>query len=367
MSDRRALLVGALVGLAVGLGLLGILAGKSWSWPDGLETPRILYDTSAYADAFDRVLAGHSPYAPSTLAGPEDARAFGSYRYLPPFALLLAPIALLPRLALVLLVLLGGTALYGAATAAALSRLRLRAPLLALLVGVVCLNPLAVIGFGNGNIAMLTAPVYLVALAGPARSRLAGALLGATGLVRLETGLLLAILGLRDRRLLAAGAATGAALVGLSLLVPGGAAAWADAPTAFANVAAGLVPGVTGNASAAYALSSAGLPALPVSIALALLALGLGLVALRHLPFPAALLAASTLALLPLPTVWPQAIAVLFPLSLAVLVRSGIPVVALRRAVLLLMLVSSTAVIIDLPLLGYLVPVAAVAYGSRRR
>ena len=311
--DRR--LVAGMVG-ALGVALLAL--GIALSAAPVLAP----YDLGAYTDAWGRVLAGGSPYDPATLAGPVSPTAAGSYRYLPPLGLLLAPLGLLPAPLVAVTWLLGSAALFGALVALALRPLALRPVEVLLAAGALSWSSPVLFGLLNGNAALPLAALYLAPLLLPARPGLAGALLAGAALVRIDTGLLLLASVVRLPRLLAGAIAGGLTIIAVSLLVPGGLAAWIAAPTALANVAAGLVP-APNNASLTVPLLIAGLPPLVVLGAAGSLALGISALAFRRLPLYAAIAVAATLGVAVLPTAWPQAIGSLLPLLLYALVRSG--------------------------------------------
>lgn len=241
--------LGALVGLIIACVLVPIylargeivdfsqvLAGLS----DSPRTVGFLFDTSAYYSAFARVLEGGSPYLTTTLTGFEPPVALGSYRYLPPFALLFSPLALLTRVTVDVVFIVLSAVLYSVAVAQALKPLRLRSVLLVPAVAIVALNFCALTGYASGSVVMLTAPAYLLILDAPTRTRLNGVLLAATAFVRLEVGLFLATIALRERKLLWSAATASLLIVGASLLFPQGMQAWREAPMAFANIAVGF-------------------------------------------------------------------------------------------------------------------------------
>jgi hypothetical protein len=93
-NERLRLLVAATL-LGVGVVMLGTLLVHQAQAPNG----QYGIDFGDYRAASLRVLDRHSPYAPEMLEGPIPAQGVDRYRYPPPFALLVAPIAVLPQTA----------------------------------------------------------------------------------------------------------------------------------------------------------------------------------------------------------------------------------------------------------------------------
>jgi hypothetical protein len=95
LRNERLRLSTGVVLLAVGAFMLGTLLVSQAQKPDG----QYGIDFGDYRQAALRMLDGHSPYAPEMLDGPIPAQGVDRYRYPPPFALIVAPIAALPATA----------------------------------------------------------------------------------------------------------------------------------------------------------------------------------------------------------------------------------------------------------------------------
>ena len=93
-NERLRLVAGAVL-LAVGAFMLATLLVGQARKPDG----QYGIDYGDYRQASLRMLDGKSPYAPEMLAGPIPAQGVDRYRYPPPFALIVAPISVLPATA----------------------------------------------------------------------------------------------------------------------------------------------------------------------------------------------------------------------------------------------------------------------------
>jgi hypothetical protein len=93
-NERLRLLIAATL-LGVGLVMLGTLLIHQAQAPNG----QYGIDFGDYRAASLRMLDRHSPYAPEMLEGPIPAQGVDRYRYPPPFALLVAPVAVLPQTA----------------------------------------------------------------------------------------------------------------------------------------------------------------------------------------------------------------------------------------------------------------------------
>ncbi len=95
LRNERLHLVAGIVLLVIGAFMLGTLLVSQAQKPDG----QYGIDFGDYRQASLRILDGQSPYAPEMLAGPVPAQGVDRYRYPPPFALLVAPVAVLPPMA----------------------------------------------------------------------------------------------------------------------------------------------------------------------------------------------------------------------------------------------------------------------------
>ena len=92
LRDERLKLVAGIVLLAIGAFMLTTLLLHQAQDPAG----QYGIDFGDYRQASLRMLDGHTPYAPEMLQGPVPAQGVDRYRYPPPFALIVAPIAVLP-------------------------------------------------------------------------------------------------------------------------------------------------------------------------------------------------------------------------------------------------------------------------------
>jgi hypothetical protein len=92
LRNERLRLIAGVVLLAVGALMIGTLLVGQAQKPDG----QYGIDYGDYRQASLRMLDGRSPYAPEMLVGPVPAQGVDRYRYPPPFALIVAPISVLP-------------------------------------------------------------------------------------------------------------------------------------------------------------------------------------------------------------------------------------------------------------------------------
>jgi hypothetical protein len=319
--------------LAIGAAMLGSLLLRQAAEPSG----EFGIDFADYRAASLRMLEGGSPYAPEMLVGPVPAQGIDRYRYPPPFAQLLTPIAVLPIgtasalwLAFQAVSFFVGTWLAASAAGARRSWER------AVWTAVVLLYFYPVFdalwkGSVQGPLALATGALLAMPYpspgAGPGAARLgAGALAGVVAVVRL-TPLALVPAILRANRHAAVGVVLGS--VGLcvlsAILAPG---AWADYAVVVPNLLAGSADYAT-NLALPAALGRLGVPAVVVDVVrvLSLAVAGALVVASVRLArqattWPAALACAAAATLLVPAAVWYHYVAILIPLAAFAWVRA---------------------------------------------
>ncbi|MDQ3871631.1 MAG: DUF2029 domain-containing protein, partial [Chloroflexota bacterium] len=238
----------AAVGLwAIGLVLLGKALAAQVADPAG----QFAIDFADYHGAAQEILAGRTPYAPAMLEGPVPSQGQGAYRYPPPFAQLLAPLAALPLvvaawlwLALQAVLIITSVWLAGSHGGAAPSRERF------LWSGVAATYFLpAFDALWKGNVSGILA--FLVAVLAGGRFRgglaLAGAVLLKVSPVALVPTVVVGGAAGRRRELAGLAAGTAAIVVPSFLLSPG---AWRDYGRVLPNLLAGSVDYLTNLAPA---------------------------------------------------------------------------------------------------------------------
>jgi alpha-1,2-mannosyltransferase len=279
------------------------------------------FDFTSYYRAGGRVLDGLDPYGPSMLAGPVDAKGFGPYRYPPPLALMVAPLARLPFDVAAWIWL--AFSLICLAAVVLLDRRISARPLhpLAFVVGLTLFAPFWD-GLIEGNVSLMLALMYAFVLYGLVRQRagLAGFGLAVGALVKLHPALLgLWLLVRGERRAVVATIIAGLALVGVSLLSPPLREGWLLYPTVLRNIFEGSpVYALNGAPTAVLAglapLSSEALRL--VQIVLILAGVGLTIWAARR-SLRGGFAAVSVLSLVLAPVMWPHYLLTLTPAFLA--------------------------------------------------
>jgi hypothetical protein len=326
--DRRFRMIVGAVLLAIGVGLLGLALARSVRIGDG----QTAIDFAAYHAAAAAVADGRSPYQPEMLAGPVPAQGRGAYRYPPPLAQLLVPLAGLPMPVAAGVWLVGqliavAVAVWfaGSLGGAPPSRERL------IWTGVAATYFLPVFdSLWKGNVSGWLALATALALAGGLR---AGPQIAAATLVKLTPGAILvpALLGSAvpdRRRLLLAAAATLIAVAGASIVISPG--AWLDYLRVLPNLALGWADYPTNLAPAA--LVSTRLPG-PVDFAplvrlaalstAVVLLVGSVVLARREGGWPAAVVAATAAGLLIPAALWYHYLCPLLPLGAYAWPRAG--------------------------------------------
>lgn len=281
-------------------------------------------DAVAYRSAAERLLATGSPYSAEQLAGPYDPAGGLRYLYPPTFALLLAPLLLLPTG--VTIALFAVTSIVASYAACYLvlrhGGLRRGLALPAAVLAVVCLQP-ALDDAINGNVSALLAFAVAVIIAGSPRSGgIAGA---AVTILKLTPAALLPAVLLRGRRAVGAAVATGALLVVVTLPFL---RAWTEYPTVIANlVAFGPSQRWTSSAPADIAGALLGTdaygPARSLTLLLAAGLLALTLLAVLTRRRESALVAGLYGSLLLPATLWTHYLLAPAVLTLSLAVRSG--------------------------------------------
>jgi hypothetical protein len=285
-------------------------------------------DFGDYHKAAQRLAAGESPYAPEMLEGPVDAQGLDRYRYPPPLAQLLVPIAGMPLPSAALLWLVAQTVAIAAASWLALRAGMRRTPSLeatlwAVVAGVFFMPIFDTLWKGNvsGFLALL---VMLAALG----ARTAGVGVSAAVLLKVVPVALAPGLVARGPRAWTVALATGAAAVTISVaLAPH---AWRDYLVVLPNLLMGVADYPTNLAPAAI-LSDA-LPPLATSL-VRLLTIGVALLCLLSAwsagrrPGQAAMaVLLGTVAMLLLPAaLWYHYLAVLLPLAIVAWCRGDTP------------------------------------------
>jgi len=226
----------AVAGLLLALGIVAVGAYLVARAGQPLAVGQFGIDFADYRAAAERLADTGSPYAPDMLAGPIDAQGLDRYRYPPPFAQLLVPLAGIALGAATWLWLLVQAACLLAAAwlageAAALPRSLERA----LWTGAATAWFLPVLDtLWKGNVSGLQALLVVLLFSGPAAS---GGALAANGLLKLTPVVLVPLALLRGRLAATALLATTAAIVVPSVaLAP---QAWRDYAVVLGNLLGG--------------------------------------------------------------------------------------------------------------------------------
>ena len=304
------------------LAILGVLIlGAAMLRQAADPTGQFGIDFGDYHGAARALLETGHPYAPEMLAGPVDAQGLERYRYPPPLAQLLAPLAGLPVGTAAAVWLLAQAVAMVAAVWLALGAAGVpRHPERAAWSVVACLVFMPVFDtLWKGNVSGFVALIVaLVAMGGAT----AGVGAAAGTLLKVVPGTLLPLLLADGRRAVLAGLAAAAVVVGLSVLVTP--TAWADYAVVLPNLLGGSADYATNLAPATLA-DRAGVAA-PISsvvrlITLAaaiLLTLAAPIVAWRHHGFhgraAGVTLATAAMLLLPAAT-WYHYLAALLPVA----------------------------------------------------
>ncbi len=275
-------------------------------------------DATDYLTAAERISRGESPYAPAMLDGPVDSQGTDRYRYPPPLAQLLVPLASVPTPAgLWAWFALGLVAIVASLLVALRTAglLRLEPALWSL--AAACLFLPVFDSLWKGNVSGLLALLVALAAAGGA---VGGAAVTLATLLKVVPVVFVPgwlVVDSRSRRALVA---TGVALVGLSMLLSPG--AWRDYLTVLPNMLAGSADEAT-NVAPWSMVARSGAPAWLVgmvrlgSVAVALAAVAGSVLVVRR---PAGLPLAATLcsvAMLLLPAaLWYHYLVVLLPLAI---------------------------------------------------
>ncbi len=223
--------------LVIAVTLLGALLAARAASPTG----QFGIDATDYLIAAERIAHGVSPYAPEMLLGPVDAQGVDRYRYPPPLAQALVPLASLPRpVALWVWLVMGAVAMTGALLVAlrAIGQLRLEAVLWSLTAA--CLFLPVFDSLWKGNVSSLIALLVAVAVTG---GSVAGVAVALAALVKVVPMVFLPAWWIAGRRSRHAMLATVLGVMVLSaILAPG---AWRDYLTVLPNMLAGSADDAT--------------------------------------------------------------------------------------------------------------------------
>lgn len=294
--------------------LLGsLLLGRAAS-----PTGQFGIDATDYLTAAERISRGESPYAPAMLVGPVDSQGTDRYRYPPPLAQVLVPLASLPTQAGLWVWSALGLAAIVASVLVALrtaGQLRLEPVLWSLVAA--CLFLPVFDSLWKGNVSGLLALLVAIAAVGGAAGGAAVTLAALLKVVPVVFAPAWLVVDARSRRALLA---TGVGVVALSVLLSPG--AWRDYLTVLPNMLAGSADEATNVAPWSMAARSGAPDWLASivrlgSIALALLAVACSVLVIRRpgrLPLAAAL---CSIAMLLLPAaLWYHYLVVLLPLAI---------------------------------------------------
>lgn len=293
-------------------------------------------DFADYRTASVRLLDGVSPYTPEMLSGPIDAQGAGIYRYPPPFAQLITPIAVLPFefgatvwLAIQAVLIFASAWIAGSAAGGRRSWERLIWTGVALTYFYPVFDTLWK-GNVEGPIA-LSVGLLLAVPSSHARNGLrglgAGVLAGMVAVVKLAPlAVVPAVLRFHPPLALGAIVGIGALVVPSAILAPH---AWMDYATVIPNVIAGQVA-YTNNVAPAVVAANLGAPAALVDL-LRLAAVGFAVALIGASAFlagrsewwPAALGCAGAAMLLLPATLWYHYFTVLIPIASFAWVRAG--------------------------------------------
>jgi len=226
----------AVAGLLLALGIVAVGAYLVARAGQPLTEGQFGIDFVDYRAAAERLADAGSPYAPDMLAGPVDAQGLDRYRYPPPLAQLLVPLAGLSLSAATWLwLLVQATCLLAAAWLAGETAGLPRSLERALWTGAATAWFLPVLDtLWKGNVGGLQALLVALLFAGPVAS---GGALAANGLLKLTPVVLVPLALLRGRRAAAGLLATTAAIVVPSLVLAP--QAWRDYAVVLGNLLAG--------------------------------------------------------------------------------------------------------------------------------
>lgn len=275
-------------------------------------------DATDYLVAAQRITEGRSPYAPEMLAGPVDSQGTDRYRYPPPFAQLLVPLAALPtQAALWGWFAIGLAAIVGAVLVALRIARRPGVEPALWSLAAACLFLPVFDSLWKGNVSSVIALLVTVAVTGGAAAGVSIALASLLKVVPVVFVPAWWVLGVRPRRALVA---TALAVVALSVLVSPD--AWRDYLRVLPNMLAGSADEPT-NVAPWSMVARSGAPAWlgdlvrVASVGLALVAVLVSVLVVRRPGGPAlaAVLCSVAMLLLP-PALWYHYLAVLLPLAI---------------------------------------------------
>jgi len=325
----------AVAGLLLALGIVAVGAYLVARAGQPLAVGQFGIDFADYRAAAERLADTGSPYAPDMLAGPIDAQGLDRYRYPPPFAQLLVPLAGIALGAATWLWLLAQAAcLLAAAWLAGEVGGLPRSLERALWTGAATAWFLPVLDtLWKGNVSGLQALLVALLFAGPAAS---GGALAANGLLKLTPVVLVPLALLRGRR-----SATTLVIGAVAIVVPSVALApqaWRDYPVVLGNLLGGSADYASNLAPDTLLRHAFGLGApWDAMVRVGALGLGLGLLvsgwrwARRPDGWAAAVTAGVAATLLIPAALWYHYLAVLLPVAIVAWGRAN----ARQRAALL--------------------------------
>jgi len=325
----------AVAGLLLALGIVAVGAYLVARAGQPLAVGQFGIDFADYRAAAERLADTGSPYAPDMLAGPIDAQGLDRYRYPPPFAQLLVPLAGIALGAATWLWLLAQAAcLLAAAWLAGEVGGLPRSLERALWTGAATAWFLPVLDtLWKGNVSGLQALLVVLLFSGPAAS---GGALAANGLLKLTPVVLVPLALVRGRLAAAALLATTAAIVAPSLVLAP--QAWRDYAVVLGNLLGGSADYASNLAPDALLRHAFGLGApWDAMVRVGALGLGLGLLVLgwrwaRRPDGWAGTVTAGVAATLLIPAaLWYHYLAVLLPVAIVAWGRAN----ARQRAALL--------------------------------
>jgi hypothetical protein len=324
-SERFRLLV---AGLLFAVGLLGVGGYLVARAAEPLEVGQFGIDFADYHAAAVRISEGRSPYDPAMLRGPIGAEGRDRFRYPPPFAQALAPLAGLPLatatwlwLAIQLAALLAAVWLAGSAAGLRRSPERLLWSGAAVTWFLPDLDAL-----WKGNVSGVQALLVALLVAPPGIAGVAAALNGLLKLTPLAMAPVVLLRSLHDALALIV---VGIGITALSLLL-GPAAAWSDYVTVLGNLWRGSADFAANLAPSAQLQAVTGLSAPwtdlvrlgAIGSGIALLLVGL-LWARRPGGWAGAATAGVAATLLLPPAAWYHYLALLLPLAVVAWARAG--------------------------------------------
>lgn len=316
-------------GLLFAVGLLGVGGYLVARASEPLETGQFGIDFADYHAAAVRISEGRSPYDPAMLSGPIAAEGRDRFRYPPPFAQALAPLAGVPLvtatwlwLALQLAAIFAAVWLAGSAAGLRRSPERLLWSGAAVTWFLPDLDAL-----WKGNVSGVQALLVSLLVAPPG---VAGAAAGLNGLLKLTPLAMAPIVPLRSVRDALALAVVGVGIVAVSLVL-GPAAAWSDYATVLGNLLGGTADFAANLAPSAQLHAFIGLSA-PWTDLVRLGAIGLGIALLvlgvlwarRPGGWAGAATAGVAATLLLPPAAWYHYLALLLPLAVVAWARAGV-------------------------------------------